>query len=124
MATYLPHQLYQVPLAERQPDPAQPRKYMDPAALAEMTASVGQVGISEPVVCRQDAATGLCYVVAGERRCAAARKARLPAVPKHLLVEIARKKQDRARLIESLNTRKDTLEPAITRAAGEEARPA
>ena len=30
MASYLPNQLYQVPLAELQPDPAQPRKYMDP----------------------------------------------------------------------------------------------
>ena len=44
MASYLPNQLYQVPLAELQPDPAQPRKYMDPVALDEMTASVGQVG--------------------------------------------------------------------------------
>ena len=79
--TYSPNQLYQVPLAEIQPDPAQPRKYMDPAALDEMTASVTQVGIIEPVVCRQDPATGLVYVVAGERRCAAARKAGLPTVP-------------------------------------------
>ena len=81
MATYLPNQLYQVPLAELQPDPAQPRKYMDPVALDEMTASVSQVGIIQPVVCRQDPATGLVYTVAGERRCAAARKAGLSAVP-------------------------------------------
>jgi len=81
MATYLPNQLFQVPLAELQPDPAQPRKYMDPVALDEMTASVGQVGIIQPIVCRQDPATGLVYVVAGERRCAAARKAGLPTVP-------------------------------------------
>ena len=70
-----------MPLAELQPDPAQPRKYMDPVALDEMTASIGQVGIIEPVVCRQDPATGLVYVVAGERRCAAARRAGLPTVP-------------------------------------------
>ncbi|MDO9229810.1 MAG: hypothetical protein Q7U03_09640 [Syntrophales bacterium] len=44
MASYVPNQLFQVPLAELQPDPAQPRKYMDPAALDEMTASIGQVG--------------------------------------------------------------------------------
>jgi ParB family transcriptional regulator, chromosome partitioning protein len=74
MASYLPSQLYQVPLAEIQPDPTQPRKYMDPATLEEMTASVSQMGIIEPVICRQDGATGLCYVVAGERRCAVARK--------------------------------------------------
>jgi ParB family chromosome partitioning protein len=81
MATYVKNQLYQVPLAELQPDPTQPRKYMDPVALEELTASVSQMGIIEPVVCRQDPATGLVYTVAGERRCAAARKAGLSTVP-------------------------------------------
>ncbi len=81
MATYVSNQLYQVPLAELQPDPTQPRKYMDPAALEEMTASIGQVGIIQSIVCRQDPTTGLVYVVTGERRCAAARKAGLPTVP-------------------------------------------
>jgi ParB family transcriptional regulator, chromosome partitioning protein len=81
MATYVKNQLYMVPLAELQADPAQPRKYMDPVALEELTASIKQMGIIQPVVCRQDPATGLIYVVAGERRCAAARKASLAAVP-------------------------------------------
>jgi ParB family chromosome partitioning protein len=81
MATYAPNQLHSVPLAELQPDPTQPRKYLDPLALEELTASVGQVGIIEPIVCRQDPKTGLVYVVAGERRCAAARKAGLASVP-------------------------------------------
>ena len=81
MATYVKNQLYMAPLAELQPDPAQPRKYMDPAALGELTASIKQMGIIQPVVCRQDPATGLVYTVAGERRCAAARKAGLSAVP-------------------------------------------
>jgi ParB family transcriptional regulator, chromosome partitioning protein len=81
MATYAPNQLHSVPLAEIQPDPTQPRKYMDPKALEELTASVRQMGIIEPIVCRQDPATGLVYSVAGERRCAAARKAGLTHVP-------------------------------------------
>ncbi|MCE5263315.1 MAG: ParB/RepB/Spo0J family partition protein [Deltaproteobacteria bacterium] len=81
MATYEKNQLYMVPLAEIQPDPSQPRKYIDPAALEELTASVRQMGIIEPVVCRQDPATSLVYAVAGERRCAAARLAGLAAVP-------------------------------------------
>jgi ParB family transcriptional regulator, chromosome partitioning protein len=81
MATYAPNQLHSVPLAEIQPDPTQPRKYMDPQALEELTASVRQMGIIEPIVCRQDPATGLVYAVAGERRCAAARKAGLTCVP-------------------------------------------
>jgi ParB family chromosome partitioning protein len=81
MATYEKNKLYQVPLAELQPDPSQPRKYMDPVTLEELTASIRQMGIIEPVVCRQDPETSLVYVVAGERRCAAARKAGLATVP-------------------------------------------
>jgi ParB family chromosome partitioning protein len=81
MTTHALNQLHSVPLTELQPDPLQPRKYLDPVALAELTASVGQVGIIEPVVCRQDQQTGLVYVVAGERRCAAARQAGLVSVP-------------------------------------------
>ena len=49
MATYTPNQLHAVPLAELQPDPTQPRKYLDPQALEELTASVGQVGIIETI---------------------------------------------------------------------------
>jgi ParB family transcriptional regulator, chromosome partitioning protein len=81
MATYAPNQLHRVPLAELQPDPTQPRKYMDPLALEELTASVRQNGIIVPIVCRQDPKTSLVYTVAGERRCAAARKAGLTQVP-------------------------------------------
>lgn len=44
MATYAPNQLHSVPLAELQPDPTQPRKYLDPLTLEELTASVAQVG--------------------------------------------------------------------------------
>jgi ParB family chromosome partitioning protein len=75
MATYQPGQLYQVPLAELMPDPNQPRKYLDPAALDELAASMGQMGVIQPIVCRQDRATGISYVVAGERRCMAAHRA-------------------------------------------------
>ena len=81
MLTYEINRLYQVPLAELQPDPTQPRKYIDPVALAGLTASISQMGIIQPVICRQDPVTGLVYVIAGERRCAAARKTGLVAVP-------------------------------------------
>ena len=52
--TYTPNQLYSVPLAELQSDPNQPRKYLDPQALEELTASVVQHGILEPILFRQD----------------------------------------------------------------------
>jgi hypothetical protein len=31
--TFVPNRLYEIPLADLQPDPNQPRKYLDPAAL-------------------------------------------------------------------------------------------
>jgi hypothetical protein len=79
--TYVRNQLYQVPLTELQSDPAQPRKYLDPTALDELTASVTQHGILQPILFRRDEQTKLLYVVAGERRSAAARKAGLTEVP-------------------------------------------
>jgi len=78
---YVRNQLYTLPLSELQPDPGQSRKYLDPQALDELTASVAQHGILEPVIFRRDKTTGLLYVVAGERRCEAARKAGLASVP-------------------------------------------
>ncbi len=71
--TYTPNQLYSVPLAELQSDPNQPRKYLDPQALEELTASVVQHGILEPILFRQD-----------------------PNVPKKVLIGLAKNKQQRS----------------------------
>jgi ParB family chromosome partitioning protein len=76
---YVRNHLYFVPLADLQPDPNQPRKYLDATALAELTASIVQHGVLEPILFRQE--NGILYVVAGERRCAAARKAGLVSIP-------------------------------------------
>jgi ParB family chromosome partitioning protein len=77
--TYEPNRLYAIHLAELMPDPNQPRKYFDPAALEELTASVAQNGVMSPIFFRVE--NGLKYIVAGERRCAAARKAGLAVIP-------------------------------------------
>ncbi|MCX5855591.1 MAG: ParB/RepB/Spo0J family partition protein [Deltaproteobacteria bacterium] len=77
--TYAPNRLYTIPLAELMPDPNQPRKYFDPVALEELTASVAQNGVMSPIFFRVE--NGLKYIVAGERRCAAARKAGLANIP-------------------------------------------
>ena len=76
---YVRNQLYSLPLAELLPDPNQPRKFLDPAALAELAASIAQHGVLEPILFRVDKVVN--YVVAGERRCAAARQAGLASVP-------------------------------------------
>jgi ParB family transcriptional regulator, chromosome partitioning protein len=82
MATngYEKGKLYSIPLTDLKADPDQPRKFFDPEALAELTASIKQHGILEPVLFRQDADGSLC-IVAGERRCLAAGNAGLAEVP-------------------------------------------
>ena len=77
--TYIPGQLYLIALSELLPDPDQPRKYMDPAALAEMVESIKEHGIIQPPTFRIDAG-GLKYIVTGERRCTAARMAGLTEI--------------------------------------------
>jgi hypothetical protein len=96
MAPYAPNQLHSVPLAELQPDLMQPRKYLDPLALEELTASVGQVGIIEPIICRQDQATGLVYVVNKLPKEIRDERRQDPTVSEKVLVAIARKKQERS----------------------------
>ncbi|MDD5169563.1 MAG: ParB/RepB/Spo0J family partition protein [Syntrophales bacterium] len=77
--TYVRNQLYSIPLGELQPDPNQPRKYFDPAALEELTASIVRNGVMAPIFFRlQD---GAKFIVAGERRCLAARNAGLTSIP-------------------------------------------
>jgi len=77
--TFVPGRLYEMPLADLQPDPNQPRKYLDPAALDELTESVKQQNVVAPILFRME--NGIAYVVAGERRCIAARRAGLTTIP-------------------------------------------
>lgn len=77
--TFVPGRLYEMPLADLQPDPNQPRKYLDPVALDELTESVKQQKVVSPILFRME--NGIAYVVAGERRCIAARRAGLATIP-------------------------------------------
>ena len=77
--TYISGQLYLINLSELLPDPDQPRKYMDPAALTEMVDSIKEHGIIQPPTFRIDEG-GLKYIVTGERRCTAARMAGLTKI--------------------------------------------
>ncbi len=77
--TFEPNRLYEIPLGDLQLDPNQPRKYLDPGALDELTASVREQKVIAPIVFRTE--NSICYIVAGERRCIAARKAGLATIP-------------------------------------------
>ncbi|MCX5841726.1 MAG: ParB/RepB/Spo0J family partition protein, partial [Deltaproteobacteria bacterium] len=82
--TYEKGKLYDLELSKLQTNPNQPRKYMDPTALEELTASIAKHGILEPILFRQE--KEILYTVAGERRVEAAKKAGLAVIPA-ILVE-------------------------------------
>jgi ParB family chromosome partitioning protein len=71
--------LLEVPANAIAPNPKQPRSRFDDEALAELAASIREVGILQPIVVRR---TGQGYeVVTGERRLRAAKLAGLVTVP-------------------------------------------
>jgi ParB family chromosome partitioning protein len=74
-------QLREVAVASITPNPFQPRKYFDDAALDDLKASIAEYGVLVPIIVRRRA-EGF-ELVAGERRwraCAALQRATIPAI--------------------------------------------
>lgn len=69
-----------VPLAEIQPNPEQPRTHFDPQALKDLCASIQVHGIIQPLLVRSKPGGGY-VLIAGERRLRAAGLAGLESVP-------------------------------------------
>ena len=73
----------EIPLAQIEPNPNQPRRDFDEQALQELAASIRQIGIIQPVTLRQT--DGERYqIIAGERRWRAAQLAGLYAIPAYI----------------------------------------
>lgn len=71
--------LRDLPVADITPNPNQPRVHFDEERLAELTASVQQIGVLQPILVRP---VGSGYeLIAGERRWRAAQRAGLPTIP-------------------------------------------
>jgi ParB family chromosome partitioning protein len=70
----------EIPLDSVEPNPRQPREVFDPDALAELVASIREVGILQPVVVRE-LDPGRYQLIMGERRWRASREAGLETVP-------------------------------------------
>ncbi len=62
------------------PNPEQPRKYFDPSTLKELSKSIKQKGVLQPVIIRKSDDDKI-YLVAGERRFKAAQIAGLDKIP-------------------------------------------
>jgi ParB family chromosome partitioning protein len=70
-----------IPLDQLEHNPYQTRtSSLEPAALEELAASIKAVGVMQPIVVRS-VAGGRYQVIAGERRCAAARNIGLSTIP-------------------------------------------
>jgi ParB family chromosome partitioning protein len=68
-----------LPVADISPNPMQPRRFFEPSSLAELSESIKQYGILQPLNVRK---SGKFYeLIAGERRLRAARLAGLSMVP-------------------------------------------
>jgi len=72
--------LYDLNIADVQPDPEQPRKYFDEQALTELKASIEKHGVLQPVLVRQGA-DGALLLVSGERRYQASLLAGCQTIP-------------------------------------------
>lgn len=71
-----------VPIGQIRANPDQPRRYFNPDALAELSASIAAKGVLQPILVRPDpAAEGDFQIIAGERRWRAAQQAGVHDVP-------------------------------------------
>jgi len=84
MTTYERGKLYEISIIDFKLDPDQPRKVIDPDALAELTASIKTHGILQPLLFRL-ADQGWLYIVSGERRYRAAKELGLLTLPAMLV---------------------------------------
>jgi len=63
------------------PNPQQPRDTISPESLAELSSSIREHGVLQPLVVSHDPVTGMYTLIAGERRLRAAKIAGLEKVP-------------------------------------------
>ena len=71
-----------VPIEKIFPNPDQPRRAFDNAALQELAASIAEKGVIQPLIVREHPTrTGIYEIVAGERRWRASQIAQIHAVP-------------------------------------------
>ena len=74
--------LVDLPLSNIQPNPNQPRTQFDEESLASLAASIRELGVLQPVLVRKhDELEEAFFLIAGERRWRAAKRAGLQTIP-------------------------------------------
>ena len=102
-----------LPISQVEPGLNQPRKHFDEEALAELSESIRQHGVLQPLTVRR-LASGYYQIIAGERRWRAARMSGLTEVPA-MIIEADDRKVMELGLIENLQ--REDLNP-MEEAAG------
>lgn len=101
---------FTAPIEDVHPNRAQPRTRFDDAALAELAASIQEMGVLEPILVRKRAKGGF-EIIAGERRWRAAQRAGLKEVPVFVR-ELSTEEAFVAALVENLQ--REDLNPLET----------
>lgn len=102
-----PDKLWQIPLTEITPKVDQPRKYFDPQALNELSESIKEHGVIQPIILNEKRSGGY-EIIAGERRFRASKLAGLTTVPA-VVKQYANQKVLELSLIE--NIQRENLNP-------------
>ena len=102
--------LRHVPVDRINPNPMQPRRDFDEAALHELADSFKRNGIMQPLVVRQDGSA--FTIIAGERRYRAARLAGLTHIPVVVMEEVDEPRMLELALVENLQ--REDLNPIET----------
>src|SRR5712691_6201267 len=101
--------LVELPVKDIRPNPFQPRKTVDPAALEELVSSIKQAGLLQPIVVRKAVGgNGAFELIAGERRLRACQQLGWERIP-----AVQRDADDRTLLTLALieNLQRDDLSP-------------
>jgi ParB family chromosome partitioning protein len=101
-----------VPLGKIRPNRLQPRRHFDPEKLAELSASIKQHGLAQPIVVSYDQASDTYELIAGERRLRATELAGFQDVE----VVVRKPGDDKERLALALieNLQREDLNPIET----------
>ncbi len=95
-----------LPVGLVRPNPDQPRKHFDPEALRDLTASVKEKGVLQPILVRPDPDGKHFILIAGERRWRAATAAAVREVP-----ALIRKEEDSMEVAIIENLQRENLHP-------------
>ncbi len=89
-----------IPLGEIRPNPYQPRRHFDPVALQELSESIKENGVLQPIILRKSVVKGY-EIIAGERRFRASKLAGQDTVPA-LVREMNEEKMMEVAILENL----------------------